>query len=486
MALTAIEIFKNLPKTNCRDCGFPTCLAFAMQLAAKKVELAKCPHVSEEGKAALEGASAPPIKLVTIGTGDAGGHKAPPLRVGNETVLFRHEQTFHHPAGVAVVVSDTEDLGAALAQANALEFERVGTKISIDLVALRNDSGDPARFRAAAEQAASPPCEGGAGGGSRFPLILMSEDPAALAAAAEVAQAGKPLLYAATADNYEKVAALAKTSGCPLAVRGNSVEEVAELTPKLNALGVTDLILDTGARTLSATLADQTKIRRLALRKTFRAVGYPTITFASEVPKVSKVPKVPEDTQTPRHPDTSSPYQESARAAAYVAKYAGIVVLEGREPWQVLPVLTARYNIYTDPQKPIQVTPGVYEIGEVNAQSPVLITTNFSLTYYTVAGDVEASRVPAYIGVIDTEGTSVLTAYASEKLTAEKVTALLNADGGLKDQVSHRKVVIPGLIAVMTAKLKDLSGWDVLVGPRESAGIPKLLRAFSIPFATGP
>jgi acetyl-CoA decarbonylase/synthase complex subunit gamma len=215
-------------------------------------------------------------------------------------------------------------------------------------------------------------------------------------------------------------------------------------------------------------------------------VGYPTITFASEVPKVSKVPKVPEDTQTPRHPDTSSPYQESARAAAYVAKYAGIVVLEGREPWQVLPVLTARYNIYTDPQKPIQVTPGVYEIGEVNAQSPVLITTNFSLTYYTVAGDVEASRVPAYIGVIDTEGTSVLTAYASEKLTAEKVTALLNADGGLKDQVSHRKVVIPGLIAVMTAKLKDLSGWDVLVGPRESAGIPKLLRAFSIPFATGP
>jgi acetyl-CoA decarbonylase/synthase complex subunit gamma len=473
MALTAIEIFKNLPRTNCKDCGFPTCLAFAMQLAAKKVELAKCPHVSEEGKAALEGASAPPIKLVTIGTGDAGGHKAPgghkgpPLQVGNETVLFRHEQTFHHPAGVAVVVSDTEDLGAALAQANALEFERVGTKISIDLVALRNDSSDLARFRAAAEQAAAD---------SRFPLILMSEDPDALAAAAEVAQSGKPLLYAATADNYEAVAKIAKESGCPLAVRGNSVEEVAELTPKLNALGVTDLILDTGARSLSATLADQTKIRRLSLRKTFRAVGYPTITFASEV---SKVPKVPEDTQTPRHPDTSSPYQESARAAAYVAKYAGIVVMEGREPWQVLPVLTARYNIYTDPQKPIQVQPGVYEIGEVSAQSPVLITTNFSLTYYTVAGDVEASRVPAYIGVIDTEGTSVLTAYASEKLTAEKVTALLNADGGLKDKVSHRKVVIPGLVAVMTAKLKDQSGWDVLVGPRESAGIPKLLRAWS-------
>jgi acetyl-CoA decarbonylase/synthase complex subunit gamma len=461
-----------------------------MQLAAKKVELAKCPHVSEEGKAALEGASAPPIKLVTIGTGER------PLRVGNETVLFRHEQTFHHPAGVAVVVSDTEDLGAALAQANALEFERVGTKISIDLVALRNDSGDPARFRAAAEQAASPPtppaCGGeqggarGAGGGSRFPLILMSEDPAALAAAAEVAQAGKPLLYAATADNYEKVAALAKTSGCPLAVRGSSVEEVAELTPKLNALGVTDLILDTGARTLSATLADQTKIRRLSLRKTFRAVGYPTITFAGRVAcRVSRdgVADSRHSSLVTRH---SSLYQESARAAAYVAKYTGIVVMEGREPWQVLPVLTARYNLYTDPQKPIQVQPGVYEIGEVSAQSPVLITTNFSLTYYTVAGDVEASRVPAYIGVIDTEGTSVLTAYASEKLTAEKVAALLNADGGLKDQVSHRKVVIPGLIAVMTAKLKDLSGWDVLVGPRESAGIPKLLRAFSIPFATGP
>jgi acetyl-CoA decarbonylase/synthase complex subunit gamma len=444
MALTAIEIFKHLPRTNCKDCGFPTCLAFAMQLASKKVELSKCPHVSEEGKAALEGASAPPIRLVTIGTGER------QLQIGNETVLFRHEQTFYHPPGIAVALSDTEaDLAGALAQVNGLEFERVGTTISIDLVAIRNDSGDPGRFRAAVEQAVAT---------SRFPLLLMSEDPVAMAGAAEVAKAGRPLLYAATAANYEAMAAIARDTGCPLAVKGSSVEEVAELTPKLNALGVMDLILDTGARTLSATLADQTRVRRLALRKTFRALGYPTITFAA---------------------DGGSPYQESARAAAYVAKYAGIVVMEGREPWQILPVLTARYNIYTDPQKPIQVQPGVYEIGEVQPHSPVLITTNFSLTYYTVAGDVEASRVPSYIGVIDTEGTSVLTAYASEKLTAEKVTALLNADGGLKDKVSHRKVIIPGLVAIMTAKLKDLSGWEVLVGPRESAGIPKLLRAWS-------
>ncbi|MBI3947153.1 MAG: acetyl-CoA decarbonylase/synthase complex subunit gamma [Armatimonadetes bacterium] len=445
MALTALEIYKNLPKTNCKECGFPTCLAFAMQIAQKKVELGKCPHVSEAGKAALEGASAPPIRLVTIG---AGGKK---LQIGQETVLFRHEETFHHPAGLAIEVSDAlgdAELDAAIREVDALQFERVGTTIEIDLLALRHESGDPARFRQAAEKAKA---------GCRYPLVLMSEDPEALAQALEATKDDKPLVYAATHDNYEKVAALAKAAACPLAVRAEGPEELADLTQKVAALGVQDLVLDPGSASLAKGLADHTTIRRAALRKTYRALGYPTIAFAA----------------------SGDPYQETAEAATYMAKYAGIVVMKGRERWQIMPVLTARYNIYTDPQKPIQVQPGVYAIGDVTPNSPVLLTTNFSLTYYTVAGDVENSRVPSYIVVADTEGTSVLTAYASEKLTADRVAAMLTEDGGIKDKVSHKKIIIPGLIAVMTAKLKDNSGWDVVVGPKESAGIPKLLRAWS-------
>ena len=445
MALTALEIFKNLPKTNCKDCNFPTCLAFAMQLAQKKVALDDCPHVTEEGRGALEGASAPPIRLVTVGAGDN------KLEIGNETVLFRHEETFYHPAGVAVAVSDAlsdDELTAALKQANGLEFERVGTTICIDLVAVRNDSGDPARFRQAVEKAVAT---------SRFPLILMSENVDALTQAVEVAKDGKPLLYAATAENHEALAKLAKESGCPLAVCADSLDELADLTQKLNALGVEDLVLDPGSRELAPALADLTQIRRAALQKTFRPLGFPTITFAA---------------------NGGDPYQESALAVAYLSKYAGIVVMEGMEPWQILPVLTARYNLYTDPRKPIQVQPGVYEIGEVNPDSPVLVTTNFSLTYYTVAGDVESSRVPTYIVVVDTEGTSVLTAYASEKFTAESTAAILNEEGGLTSKLNHRKVILPGLVAVMTAKLKEESGWDVLVGPRESSGLPRMLRAW--------
>jgi len=453
MALTALEIYKNLPKTNCKDCGFPTCLAFAMQLAQKKKSLDDCPHVTEEGRAALEGASAPPIRLVTLGAGPS------KLEIGNETVLFRHEETFYHPTGVAVVVSDAlsdDELAAALERANGLEFERVGTVIRIDLVAVRNDSGDPARFQQAVEKAVAT---------SRFPLILMSENAQAQAQAVEVARVGKPLLYAATSENYEAMANLAKSSGCPLAVRAEGLEGLADLTQKINALGVQDLVLDPGSRELAQTLADLTQIRRAALRKSFRPLGYPTIAFAA--------PPCP-----PLTKGGYDPYQETASASALVSKYAGIVVMEGMEPWQILPVLTARYNIYTDPRKPIQVKPDVYEIGEVNENSPVLVTTNFSLTYYTVAGDVEASRVPAYIVVVDTEGTSVLTAYASEKFTAEKTAQVLCEEGGIKEKVAHRKVIIPGLVAVMTAKLKDASGWDVLVGPRESSGIPKMLRAW--------
>jgi len=438
MALKALDIYKHLPKSNCAKCGSPTCLAFAMSLASKKASLDQCPEITPEGLAALEGASAPPIRLVAIGVG------ASKVEVGNETVLFRHDETFYHPTGVAVRVKDNAaDLQAQIDGVKGLAFDRVGQHIAVDMLALENASGDGATFAAAAKAAAE----------TGLALVLMAEKPANMAEALKEVADKKPLIYKANAGNWEEMASLACQSKCPLAVDAADLNAVAELAPKIAAAGAQDLVLDVTGPNLGATLESLTKLRRLALKKGFRTLGYPCITV----------------------PSTGDPDLEVAEAGACIAKYAGIVVVDVKESWQVLPLLTIRQNLFTDPRKPVAVEPKLYAVGAVDEQSPVLITTNFSLTYYTVEGDVEASRVPAYIGVIDTEGTSVLTAWASEKLTTAKVAKLLNSEE-VTSKVKHRKVIIPGYISVMSGQLEDDSGWKVMVGPRESSGIAKFLK----------
>lgn len=440
MALKALDIFKHLPKSNCGKCGHPTCLAFSMQMAAKKADLNDCPEVTEEGRAALEGASSPPIRLVTVGKGDGA------VQIGNETVLFRHDETFHHPTGVAVRIKDNVDAAALQADVDAvkaLSFERVGQRISVDMIAVENVSGDKDKFAAAVAAANA----------TGLALILMTSDASALAAALALCADQSPLIYKADASNWEVMAQAAKDTCCPLAVDASDLEQAADLTAKLNQAGVQDLVLDVTSPGLSATLSALTKARRFALRKGFRPLGYPCMAL----------------------PSSSEPSLSVAEAASFLCKYAGVVVVDAREPWQVLPLLTVRQNVYTDPRKPVQVEPKLYSVGAVTDKSPLLVTTNFSLTYYTVEGDVEASRVPCHIGVIDTEGTSVLTAWASEKLTVEKVTKLLNSEE-VKNRISHNKVVVPGYVAVMSGKLEDASGWQVLVGPRESSGIPRYLK----------
>ena len=446
MALTALDIFKNLPKTNCKECGFPTCLAFAMQLAAKKVELGKCPHVTSGGKEALESASAPPVKLIAIGEGEQ------KIEVGNETVLFRHEETFHHPTAIAVRVSDSlpeAELIERMKAINGKSYERVGFTLEVNLVALKHDSGDPAKFAAAAKIAQA---------NSKKPLVLMTADPAAMRAAAGTIMGKKPLLYGITVENAGAMAPIAAEMKLPVVVSA-PVDDLPELTRKARELGAADLILEPLADRFSRKLEDLTKLRRAQLKKNFRAVGFPLLANAA---------------------DPGDPFLEINRAACYIAKYASVVVVSGMEDWQLLPLLTVRQNIYTDPQKPIQVKPGVWEVGKPTAGSPVLVTTNFSLTYYTVEGEVTASRIPAYVLVIDTEGTSVLTAWAAEKFTVEMIAQKLNEAGGIAEKVKHRNVIIPGLVAVMTAKLKDESGWNVLVGPREAMGISKFLKSMAV------
>jgi acetyl-CoA decarbonylase/synthase complex subunit gamma len=437
MALTGLDIYKLLPKTNCKACGKPTCLAFAMALAGKKVELKECPHVSPEARAALEGAAAPPVKLVRIGS----------FQTGEETVLFRHDETFHNQTGIAFRIADTLSVGeirARLEKINALSFERVGQKISVDLIAVEDASGNAALFAEITKLVVN---------STPHNIILISSNPANMKAAAHVAAKRRPLLHGADKNNVEAMTAVAKEAGCPIGAKGATLEELAELTRKIKSGGVDEIVIDPMPRDLPDAIEKFTAIRRLALKKTFRALGFPIIAFT-----------VPGDAET-----------ECTEAASYVCKYAGIVVMNGCEAWQVLPLLTLRQNIFTDPQKPIQVEPKLYKIGNANENSPLLCTTNFSLTYYTVEGEIENSRVPSYLLSVDTEGTSVLTAYSADKFN-EKIIHKAMEKAGVEQAVKHRKIIIPGYVAVLSGKLEEETGWQVMVGPKEASFIPKYLK----------
>jgi len=444
MALTGVDIFKLLLKTNCKKCVKPTCLAFAMALAQKRAKLEECPDVSEEAKEKLAAAAAPPMLKVQFGTGDN------QVTIGQETVCFRHEEKFHSPTVIGVTVSDKlsgSDLKSRLDTINTLQFERVGAKIGVQAIAVLNDS-DSAETFAQTVETVSKECN--------HALILVTKSPGAMAAAAKKVKDSVPLLAQATPETAQEMAKIAKENNCPRVATADSLEALADLTEKIKAEGVENIVLcpPAGAsgdmKELFNSLSD---IRVLALKKVFRPLGYPTISF---------VTGVDDDTQM-------------ASAASLICKYSGIVIVDTVEPYVLLPLLTVVMNIYTDPQKPVQVEPKIYPIGEPNENSPVMFTTNFSLTYYTVESDVEASRVPSYILVVDTEGTSVLTAYSGDKLN-EKTVADAMTKFGLESLVKHRKLIIPGYVAVMSGKLEEATNWEVMVGPRECSMLPKYLQ----------
>jgi len=445
MPLTGIEIFKLLPKTNCGECGVPTCLAFAMNLASGKAELSACPYVTEESKSKLEEASAPPILPVTIGVGP----EAP--KVGGETVMFRHEKRFENPPALAILISDTMDeaeVSARLDKCRQLQYERVGLTLKPELVALKADSGDAQKFGALVNKAKDSGCR----------LILMSDNPDILAAGLKAGADQKPLLYAATKDNLDRVAELAKESSCPVVVKAADLEELAQLTEKLTAGGIRNIVLDSGSRTVRKAFEDQVIIRSAALTKKFRPLGFPTITFPGEM--------------------TDNPMKEALIASMFVAKYAGIIVLSDFQGESLFPLLVARMNIFTDPQRPLATTEGIYEINNPNESSPVLITSNFSLTYFIVSGEIETSKVPSWLLVKDTEGLSVMTAWAAGKLSADIIAPFVKKCG-VMDKIKHQKLIIPGYLAAESGGLEEeLPGWEILVGPREGAHIPAYLKSW--------
>ncbi|MBI5722610.1 MAG: acetyl-CoA decarbonylase/synthase complex subunit gamma [Planctomycetes bacterium] len=441
MALTGLDIYKKLPKTNCKECGLPTCLAFAMKVAAGQLMLDQCPKLSDSARGELSEASAPPQRLVKLGADGVA------VEVGQETVLFRHEERFHHPAAVALTLSDSasvEVLRSACADFRKLQFPRVGTTIHPDMIALIHESGSPDKFVSAAELVCR---EAG------VPMVLVSGDRAALLAAACGPLAGRrPLLYCRGDVSSDQLADLAEQSKSPICVAGD-IASVAAAAEALIARGVKDILISPGPADTAAAMSFLTQARRAALKKKYRPLGFPVLAIAAGGDK----------------------FAAAMDACAYICKYAAVLITDAWEPHLLVPILTSRQNIYTDPQKPVQVEAKLYDVGEAVPASPLLVTTNFSLSYYSVEGEVEAARVPCRILAVNTEGTSVLTAWAADKFNPSTISAALKA-AGAESKVSHHKIIIPGHVAVISAQLAEESGWQVLVGPREASGIGPYLK----------
>ena len=439
MALSGIQIYKMLPRTNCKECGFPTCLAFAMKLAQKQVELSLCPDVSPESKAKLSEASAPPVRPVAL---KSNGYQ---VLSGNEVVLFRHEKRFFSPAGLFVRVYDSEPLDVIKEKVTAVSnyvVDYVGMDLRLDGIAIQADGGDFAGVVTAVREI------------THLPLILIG-DAGTLKTGLDRLDDGKLLLAHATAENWQAMAALAKEAKAALAIQAATVDEMVALAEKAKKAGVDDIVLAPAQRSLHGTLVANTLSRRMALKKSFRSLGYPILNFPGDV---------------------DNPDLEVMLAAQAIGKYSGFVVLDHFSPETAYPLLVLRQNIYTDPQKPIQVKPGVYEINDPGPGDPVLVTTNFSITYFSVANEIESAGLPAWLLVCDAEGMSVLTAWAAGKFDAEGIAKDAKRFN-LAEKVNHKQMVLPGHVAVLSGELEEeLPGWAIKVGPREAVDLPSFMK----------
>ncbi|MFH1419348.1 MAG: acetyl-CoA decarbonylase/synthase complex subunit gamma [Planctomycetota bacterium] len=442
MALTGLQIQKLLPKTNCKECGCSTCLAFAMKLAAKKAELAECPYASDEAKEVLGAAAEPPIRTVTLGEGE---HT---FTAGGETVVFRHDKTFVNQTGIGLALSDTltsSEIEQRVKELFDYELERVGEMLRPDAVSIARSNGSPERFAATLETAASV-----------WPrtLVARSDDPAALRAAAEKLRGRRPLLASATPATVAELCEVAKDTGSALAVAADNFNDLVAMVEHLHDREFRDIFLELRADSLCEHYQNNTIIRRAALKSGFKNLGYPVLTYI----------------------DTGNPLDDVVAAGMEIAKYGGLTFLPAFDPADFTPLLTLRQNIFTDPQKPIQVEPKVYPIGEPDASSPVFVTTNFSLTFFIVSGEIENSGISAWLVVPECEGLSVLTAWAAGKFGGDKIGAFAK-EQQLEGQVQNRRIVIPGYVAQISGELEEaLPGWEVLVGPQEAGDIESFVK----------
>ncbi len=448
MAIKGGDLAKLLPKRKgCRDCGFPTCFAFAMKVASGAEDIDKCPHLDPKVKEQIREMLAPPILPVTLGKGERA------FTIGEEEVVFRHEKTFYHQPGIGVLISDREseaDWERKLKAVLEMSFERIGRVLRPDLAVLWAESGDEGKYLELVKKASEASAD--------LPLVLMASLDLALKALEVCGKDRRPLIYAVTRADLDGYLPKLKEAGVPVAVKGG-LEELPEVTERLKAEGMKEIVLDTGSRNLWEVVKEQILLRRAAIKQGFRPLGYPTIVFPCFM-----------------FDDLEGQYMA---ASALVTRYAGIVVLSNFVPEYLYPLLTLRMNIYSDPRVPMTVEAKLYEINAPSPDSPLLVTTNFALTYFAVASEAEATKVPSWLLVQDTEGLCVLAAWSTGKFNGETI-AMAVKKLGVEEKVTSKKIVIPGLLARIKGELEDeLPGWEVVVGPREASGLSSFLPEFA-------
>ena len=451
MALKGLDIFKLTPKTNCKDCGNPTCMAFAMKVAQGALAIDKCPHMSAESLKILGEASEPPMKLIAIGAGTS-SHK-----LGGETVLFRHEKTFVSKTLFGVTVSEN-DADSAIDSVKKIDYERIGERMYVELLNLEYTGGMATDADMSADAAKSAYLElvKKALAADRT-LVLDVKDPAVAEAALEIAKGNNPLLNAADESNYQAMSALAVKYGVVLGVCGKTLDSLYDTIAAIESLGNKNLVIDAGAASIGETFARAVQVRRAALKDGARSFGYPSLVNAAKL--------APNDA-----------HMQTALASLFTVKYGSIVILSSMTYAQALPLFGLRQNIFTDPQKPMKVEPGIYPINGADENSVCVTTVDFALTYFIVSGEMERSGVPVNLLISDAGGYSVLTAWAAGKLSASSVARFIK-ENKIDEKIKNRNLVIPGKVAVLKGELEDnLPGWKVIIAPNEAVGLVKFMR----------
>ena len=457
--LSPIDIYMLLPKTNCKECGEDNCMAFATKVVNREVSIDQCPPLltkaNEKNYNKLKDMLKPAVKEVTVGADDNA------VKVGGKLVMYRHEFTYFNPTAIAIDVTDEmadKELSERLKQIQEFSYIYIGNDLKLQMVAVRSTSGDADKFKAAVKKVSEK---------TNLPLILCSVDSAVMESGLMAVPKARPLIYAATKDNWKEMAELALMYKCPLAVSApNDLDLLRSLAKTLKEYGVDDLVLDPGTFTsagLGDTINNFTMLRRAACNMGDELAGYPLIGTP-----------ITAWTESADNPALNA-WKEAQVASMLVTRFADILIMHGTEGWALLPLTVLRQNIYTDPRKPVAVKAGLRTIGTPDENSPVLMTSNFALTYYTVEQDVENTGKSAFLLVVDSEGTAIDSGVAGRKLTAETVADAIK-ESKVEEKVKHRKLIIPGKAARISGEIEELSNWEVLVGPQDSSGIPKFLQ----------
>ena len=445
MALKGLDIFKLSPKKNCKECGSPTCMAFSMKVAQGAADISACPYFSEEAKASLMEATAPPMKTVKVGTGEN------EMSLGGETVLFRHEKTFVSKTRYAVSLCNCMDdatIEAKLADIPKVDYDRIGERMYVEMVYVNYAPEAGAdKYLELVKKAA----------GLDRVLILGCADPEVAKQAVELVKADKPILNGADASNYEAMSAVATAAGIVLGVTGANIEDTYETIKKLEALGNKNLIIDVGVSSVKEAYKTAVLLRRTAIKDGDRSCGYPSLVQANVLAK-------------------GDSHMQAALASLFTMKYGSVVVLEDMTYAQALPLYGLRQNVFTDPQKPMKVEPGIYAINGADENSICLTTVDFALTYFVVSGELERSGVPCNLIISDAGGLSVLTAWAAGKLSSSTIAKYF-AEADIEGKIKNRTLVIPGKVAVLKGEIEaKLPGWNVVVGPAEAVQLVKFLK----------